>query len=166
MLAIFVAGCTTVSTQTSVNSQAASLSAGSGAATGTVAATSRAPSPPQGELLPVEKWTATLVTARAVPALGDVNGISDAFTFEGRIYAHLTLTAQPGVHGGQPAMEVKWYSGDKLMAAQKAQLTVNKSPFYMVSSTSGTALGVGKARVEFVANGAVLGSRQFQVSEK
>lgn len=157
-----ILGCTTVSSQTSVVSQAAA-SADPDARAGVSA---RIQSPPIGMLMPIENWTVTLVTAKVVPRLGEVREISDAFTFEGRIYAHATLNSQPGVHGGQPVVEVRWFTGERLVSVQKAQPLVNKSPYYMVSSTSGTALGTGKARVEFFANGKLMATKTFVVSEK
>lgn len=157
-------GCTTVSTRTSAMSQPGAASGGPGTA---VRASVHAPTPPlQGEFLSIEKWTTTLVTARAVPKLGEVREITDTFNFEGRIFVHATFSSKPGVNGGQPAIEVKWYSGDKLVSVQKAQPTVGKSPYYIASSTSGTALGAGKGRVELFGNGALLGSKEFQVTEK
>ncbi len=156
-------GCTTVSSQTSVVSQAAAAGAGQDVRVG---ASARAPSPPIGELVPIEKWIVTLVTAKSVPRLGEVREIADTFTFEGRIYAHATLTSQPGVHGGQPSVEIRWFNGERLVSVQKAQPVVNKSPYYMVSSTSGTALGIGQGRVEFSANGKLIATKAFVVSEK
>jgi hypothetical protein len=163
MLLLAASGCTTVSTQTSVVSQAGAASGGPGAA---VRASAQASAPLQGEFLSIEKWTTTLVTARAVPKLGEVREITDTFNFEGRIFVHATFSSKPGVNGGQPAIEVKWYSRDKLVSVQKAQPTVGKSPYYLASSTSGTALGAGKGRVELVANGTLLASKEFQVTEK
>lgn len=156
-------GCTTVSSQTSVVSQAAAAGAGQDVRAG---ASARPSSPPTGELVPLENWAVILVTAKGVPRLGEVREISDAFTFEGRIYAHATLTSQPGVHGGQPSVEVRWFNGERLVSVQKAQPQVNKSPYYMVSSTSGTTLGTGQARVEFSANGKLMATKAFVVSEK
>lgn len=160
---LIVSGCTTVTTQTSVVSQAGAGAGGSGVA---VRTSSQIPAQPQGELLTIEKWTTTLVMARAVPKLGEVREITDTFNFEGRIFVHATLSSKPGVHGGQPAFEVKWYSADKLVSIQKAQYMVGKSPYYLASSTSGMALGAGKARVELLANGVPLASKEFQVTEK
>ncbi len=156
-------GCTTVSSQTSVVSQAAAGGSGAGTSAG---ASARPSAKSLGELIPLDSWSITLVTAKSVPKLGEVREITDAFTFEGRVFAHATLTARPGVHGGQPAVEVKWFNGDKLVSLQNAQPTVGKSPYYMVSSTSGTAVGAGKGRVEFFANGKLMATKEFQVTEK
>ena len=107
-----------------------------------------------------------LVTAKAVPKLGDVREITDAFTYEGRVYAHATFISKAGTHGGQPSVEVRWSNGDRIVSVQKAQPVVAKSPYYMVSSTSGTALGAGKCKVEYVVNDKTVASREFTVSEK
>ena len=158
-----LSGCTTVSLQNQAASQAVAVGSASGVAAGTVARVAPAP---QGELLPIENWVTTLVTARAVPKLGDVRDISDTFNFEGRIFAHATLTSQAGTHGGQPLVEVKWFKGDKLMSVQKSQLLVTKSPYYIASSTSGTALGAGPAMVQIFANGKLMASKDFLVNNK
>ena len=43
---------------------------------------------------------------------------------------------------------------------------VHKSPYYMASSTSGTALGAGKCSVAYFVNGKVVATREFSVSER
>ena len=68
-------GCTTVSTHTSVASQAGAPAVGPSTA---VRAPAQAPAV-QGALLPIDKWTTTLVMARAVPNLGEVREIADRF---------------------------------------------------------------------------------------
>lgn len=166
VMLLAASGCTTVSVQTSVVSQVGVASGGAGSAVRASAVAQVPTQPLQGEFLPIEKWTTTLVTARAVPKLGDVREITDNFNFEGRIFVHATFSSKPGVNGGQPLIEVKWYSGEKLVSVQKAQPMVGKSPYYLASSTSGTTLGIGRGRVELVANGALLGSKEFQVTEK
>ena len=90
--------------------------------------------------------------------------MSDSFTFEGRIYAHATLTAQPGKHGGRPSIEVRWFNEDRLVSVQTKSGLVTKTPFYLASSTSGTALGQGTCRVELHVNGKLLASKQFEVT--
>lgn len=160
-----LAGCTSVSPQTTVVSQAAA-GAGSGGVGAAAGASTRALAQPTGELVPLETWNVVLVTAKSVPNLGEVRDISDAFTYEGRVFAHATFTARSGVHGGQPAVEVRWSNGDRLVPVQKAQPVVNKSPYYMASSTSGTALGVGACKVEYAVNGKIVAAKEFVVSEK
>lgn len=166
VMLLAASGCTTVSVQSSVVSQVGVASGGPGSAVRASASAQTPTQPLQGEFLPIEKWTTTLVTARAVPKLGDVREITDNFNFEGRVFVHATFSSNPGVNGGLPLIEVKWYSGEKLISVQRAQPTVAKSPYYLASSTSGTALGIGRGKVELVANGVLLGSREFQVVEK
>jgi len=113
---------------------------------------------------PIDKWTATVVTARSVPAPGDVHDIADRFNFEGRIYAHVTLRSHPGATAGHSAFEVRWFNQGKLVNVQKGDKDVIKSPYHLASSTSGTTLGAGACKVEFYANGKMLGSKEFQVS--
>ena len=107
-----------------------------------------------------------LVTAKSVPRLGEVREISNEFTYEGRVFAHATFSAPEGSHAGQPTVEVRWSNDDRLVSVQRAQPLVNKSPYYMASSTSGTALGVGKGRVEYAVNGTVVASKEFSVTER
>lgn len=124
----------------------------------------RSPATPTGDLLPLEEWSVTLVTAQSVPRLGEVREIGDTFTFEGRVFAHATFSARPNVHGGQPTVEVRWSNGDRVVSVQKAAPLVKKSPYYMVSSTSGTALGPGRCKVEYVVNGKTVAGKEFVVS--
>lgn len=119
---------------------------------------------PQGDFVAIENWKVTLVTAKDVPKLGEVRGITDSFTFEGRIFAHITLTAPLGSNGGRPLFEVKWFSGDTMSSIQKANYTVTNTPYFLSSSVSGTVLGAGKRRVEVFANGKLLASKEFRVS--
>lgn len=128
--------------------------------------TSSATDAPQGGLVPIENWKVMLVTARKVAKLGEISEISDAFTYEGRIYAHTTLTSLPGAYGGPQFFEVKWFNGDNAVSVQKAEYAVNKSPFYLASSTSGTALGAGKCRVEVYAGGKLIASKSFVITER
>ena len=120
----------------------------------------------KGEFVPIDAWAFTLVTARAVPKLGDVREISESFTFEGRIFAHATLTSMPNSNAGELLIEAKWFSGDRLVSLQKTQISVDRSPFYIASSTSGSALGTGPAQVQIFANGKLMATKVFQVTEK
>ncbi len=99
-------------------------------------------------------------------ALGDVRDLTDAFTFEGRIFAHATFVSRPDTHAGRQSIEVRWYNGDKIVSVQRAEQTVYKTPYYLVSSTSGTNLGAGKCRVDVLANGKLLASKGFQVTQR
>jgi hypothetical protein len=124
------------------------------------------PADASGKFVPIDKWRTTLVTARAMPSLGDVHGITDAFTFEGRIFAHATFTAEPGAQAGTPMFSVKWFNGDTLISVKNASYAVTSSPYYLAGSTSGSAIGVGTGRVEIHANGKLLASGSFQVRER
>lgn len=161
--ALALSACTAVSPQKFVVSQTDAATAGTEVSAGAVA---RASVVPQGEFVPIEKWKATLVTARNVVKLGEVREISDAFTYEGRIHAHTTLTSQPGTHAGRQVFEMKWINGDTVVSVQKAEIVVNKTPFYLSSSTSGTALGAGKCRAELYSGGKLLASKEFRVTER
>ena len=165
LLATALAGCTTVSQHTTVVSQAAAVSGGGATVVGG-GASARALAAPTGEFVALETWNVVLVTARSVPRLGEVREIQDAFNFEGRIFAHATFTFPADVHGGRPQVEVRWLNGERVVSIQRAQPLVHKSPYYMASSTSGTALGAGKCAVEFAVNGKVVATRQFSVSER
>lgn len=146
--------CTTVSTTVPVITPATSNPV------------SRPNSVPEGEFVAIENWTATIVTARELVKLGDVRGVSDSFNFEGRIYAQATLASRPGTYGGRPLFEVKWFNGDRLVSVQRAEYAVNKTPYYLVSSTSGTSVGAGKCHVELHANGKLLATRAFSVTSQ
>ncbi len=139
--------------------------AGSGCAPAVVI-TPREPIIAQAKLVPIGQWSTTLLTARSVPALGDVREISDHFTFEGRVFAHATLTSAPGSSGGRPALEMRWYNGDKLVSVKKMEANITASPYYVFASTSGTAIGAGNAHVDLLADGKLMASKAFLVSEK
>ena len=166
LLATVLMGCTTVSPQTTVVSQTAAISAGGAAGIRVGATPARPLAPPAGEFVPLETWNVVLVTAKSVPRLGEVRELTDAFTYEGRIFAHATFAARAGVHGGQPNVEVRWFNGDRVVSVQRAQPVVNKSPYYLVSSTSGTALGTGKCKVEYAVDVKVVAVKEFSVSER
>lgn len=159
---LLAAGCTVVLPPAPgavpVPAPAETLSGAEPAAVADVAATPT--------LRPLHQWNVLLVTARAVPRLGDVRDITQAFTLEGRVYAHATFTAPPGSLAGPTPVEARWSNGGKLVSVQRAQLEVNRTPYYMVSSTSGTALGVGRCQVEFVANGQVVAVQTFEVAAR
>lgn len=116
------------------------------------------------DLVPAENWTITLVTAKHLVRLGDVQGISDAFTFEGRINAHATFTTLPGKHGGRPNIEFRWFNGERTVAVRNGTQLLARTPYYVANSLSGTALGDGNCRVELHVNGRLVASRNFQVS--
>jgi hypothetical protein len=116
-----------------------------------------------GNLVPIQNWNSKLVVARNVVKLGDVQGITNTFSQQGRIYAHATLTAPPGSVGGRPFFEVKWYNGSKLVSTQSAEYSIGKSPYYLSSSTSGTLFGTGPSGVSLYADGKFLASSAFEV---
>jgi hypothetical protein len=117
-------------------------------------------------LEPIENWKVRLITARTVPRIDEVRDISDKFNFEGRIHAHITLTSPPGTQSGRQFFEIKWFHENILSSTQKAVYVVNKTPFYLSSSTSGTALGAGRCKVELWANGRILALHEFDVASK
>ena len=95
------------------------------------------------------------------------SGISDKFSLEGKIVAYMTFRwDETSTRGGQQTVEVKWFSGDKLVSTPKNTFDFGVSPYYVWFNTYGTALGVGKARVEVYVNGIFAGSKNFEVVEK
>jgi len=112
------------------------------------------------------QWTANLVTARIVVREGNVRGITDVFSFEGRIFVYATFTWEPGTRLGSQPIEVKWFNGETLISAQKSTVDFTKTPYYVWGSTSGTALGAGECRVEMYVNGKLAGRKDFTVTER
>ena len=111
-----------------------------------------------------EGWTATIVTAKSVPALGRVTNITDSFTFEGRIFVHATFIGAVEPIPAPRTLQVKWFNGDRMVFERTGQATFNKSPYFMSASTSGTVLGSGPCRVEVYVDGQLIGQRTFAVS--
>ena len=162
-----LSGCSTVSVQTTQVTQAAAVVSGPGASSvGVANKASSSSAIPAGEFVPIDNWNVTLVTARNVVRLGEVRNIADAFTYEGRVYAHATFTSRPGTHSGQQEFEARWFNAGRLVSTQKAVYMVSKTPYYLASSTSGTALGAGRCRVEILAGGKLLASKEFVVTER
>ena len=94
-------------------------------------------------------------------------GISDKFGLEGKIVAYMTFRwDETNVRAGQQNVEVKWFSGDKLVSTPKNTYAFGKSPHYVWFTTYGTALGVGKARVDVYVDGVFVGRKSFEVVEK
>ena len=119
-----------------------------------------------GEHVPIDQWTLVFVTARAVPSLGDVRQIGTVFTYEGRVHAHATFSARPGVQGGTVQAEMRWFNGDRLVTSQQSRLLISRSPYYMASSTSGTTLGAGPGRVELWIDGRLRATQSLFVNER
>ena len=158
--ALILASCFLGACATAPASQERSEAAARAAA---AAKAAQAIATPPGTLLPLSEWKITVVTARTVVQVGDVRGISDKFNYEGSIHAHATLSAPPGARAGPHFFEMKWFNGEKLVATQRAQHDVVKSPYYLASSTSGTALGAGRCWVGLYANGVLLARKDFVV---
>jgi hypothetical protein len=110
----------------------------------------------------------TIIVIAKEAKLGEgPTGISDKFSFEGKIVVHTTFRWEDiNTQGGQQTIEVRWFSGEKLMSSAKNTFRFGKSPYYVWFNTTGTALGVGKAKVEVYADGVFVGSKNFEVVEK
>lgn len=94
-------------------------------------------------------------------------GISEKFGLEGKIVAYLTfLWDDTKAQGGVQTIEVRWFSGDRLISSPKKTFTFSAPPYYVWFPTLGTALGVGKARVEVYVDGVFSGSKSFEVVER
>jgi hypothetical protein len=112
------------------------------------------------------RWRTVLVTAMGTAVPGTVEAVSDKFTFNGRIYAHATLIAETPVVASSPTLTFKWFNGGKLVHERAGQQTIGGSPYYLVHALPGSVVGAGAARVELYADGRLMASREFTVSER
>jgi TonB family protein len=95
------------------------------------------------------------------------SGIADKFDLEGKIVAYTTFRwDETNTRGGQQTVTAKWFSGDKLVSTPKNTYDFGTPPYYVWFQINGTALGVGKARVEVYVDGTFVGSKYFEVVEK
>ena len=108
-----------------------------------------------------------IVMAKNVAKGAGPTGITDTFTFEGKIFAYATFKwGEVEKEGGHHKIEAKWYSGEKLVSAQEREVTFGRPPHYVWFSTRGTSLGAGKAKAEIYADGLLVGSKNFEVVTK
>ena len=109
----------------------------------------------------------TIVMAKKVVKFEGATEISDTFTYEGQIYAHLTFRWQPvQQEGGEQSIEVRWFNGEREISRRTHNAIFGRPPYYVWFASSGTALGAGKCRVDAYANGKHVGSKSFVVTEK
>lgn len=115
-----------------------------------------------------ENWRATLVTATGSPMPGDIRGVRDRFSYDGRIHAHLTLVAkQPSsVVPADTDFTFKWFNGSTLVHERSGNHSITKSPYYIVHAVPGAVLGTGKCRVEVYSDNELLSAREITVSER
>jgi hypothetical protein len=125
-----------------------------------VGCTSATPSPE------ATRWRTTLVTATGTNVPGNVQGVAEQFTFEGRIHAHATLVAETPVIAQNSAFAMKWFNGTKLVHERSGIAQLKASPYYLVHAIPGSVLGVGDCRVELYAGSVLLASRKFSVVER
>ena len=108
-----------------------------------------------------------IVMAKNVEKGKGATDITDTFTFEGQIFVYITFTwDEVERQGGNHEINVKWYSGEKLVSTRTHQALFGRPPYYVWFYTSGTSLGVGKAKVEIYADGVLVGSKAFEVVAK
>lgn len=95
------------------------------------------------------------------------SGIADTFPLEGKIVAYMTFGwDDTNARGGSQKVEVKWFSGDRLVSAPSNSFDFGRPPHYVWFTTYGTALGIGKARVEVYVDGVFAGSKTFEIVGK
>lgn len=122
--------------------------------------------PPRSSLS--ENWRATLVTALGSKTPGDIRGIRDRFSYDGRIHAHLTLVAKqpPIVVPADANFTFKWFNGSTLVHERSGIHSIGKSPYYIVHAIPGSVIGTGAGRVEAYSGNDLLSVREFTVTER
>lgn len=112
------------------------------------------------------QWDVTLVTAHGSSTPGNIQGVSDKFTFNGRIHAHATLVAAPPVVAATNTFTMKWFSGERLVHQRSAEHHLSRSPYFLLHAVPGSVLGVGPGRVELHSAAGLVATRSFTVSER
>ena len=106
---------------------------------------------------------AKVITARKASKEEGATGVTDKFSLEGKIYAYATFQWEVGVNAGKQEIVAKWFSGEKLVSESKVNCDFSKTPHFVWFSTSPTAIGVGKGRVDICSNNTVVASHEFDV---
>ena len=125
-----------------------------------------ATAPVQYEWPPATKWRTTLVTASGSAKPGEIQGVSQRFTFDGRIFAHATLVAEGPVEASTSTFTMKWFNGSRMVHERSATHIISKSPYYLVHAVPGSVLGTGGCRVELHSSIGMLASQAFSVRER
>lgn len=112
------------------------------------------------------EWRVTLITATGGNTPGNIQGVQDRFTFNGKIHAHATLVAEGPVTPATSIYTMKWFNGAKLVHERSAEYTIGTSPYYLVHAIPGSVLGVGQCHVELHSSRGLLASREFSVRER
>lgn len=112
------------------------------------------------------RWRTVLVTATGSGVPGVVEGVSDKFTFNGRIHAHATLVAETPVVAFNPTINFKWLNAGKVVHERSGSYAINGSPYYLMHALPGSVVGIGAAKVEVYVDGRLVAMREFTVSER
>ncbi|MBI3523227.1 MAG: hypothetical protein HY066_01660 [Betaproteobacteria bacterium] len=115
---------------------------------------------------PQTKWRTTLVTATGGNTPGNIQGVENRFTFNGKIHAHATLVADGLVIPSTSTYTMKWFNGDKLVHERSAEYVISTSPYYFVHAIPASVLGAGSCHVELHSAAGLLASRKFSVTER
>jgi hypothetical protein len=119
--------------------------------------------------IPLTESNTTLVTAKKIIRAGGAapSELTDAFTLDGPIVAFLTFKwDQTAVDGGFHRIEIRWFNGDKEISRRTHEATFGKPPHYVWFTTSGVAIGPGRARADVYVDGKRVATRTFVVTEK
>jgi hypothetical protein len=115
----------------------------------------------------ISERNTTIVTAKKVVKGQGASDITDTFTLEGQVFALLTFKWDDiEKHGGQQTIEARWFNGEKEISRRKHDANFGQSPWQVWFPMNGTALGVGKCRVDAYVNGKYVGTKSFTVVEK
>ena len=112
------------------------------------------------------QWDVNLVTAHGSGTPGNIQGVSDKFTFSGRIHAHATLVAAQPVVDATNTFTMKWFNGERLVHQRSAEHRLSRSPYYLLHAVPGSVLGVGPGRVELHSAAGLVATREFTVTER
>jgi hypothetical protein len=126
-----------------------------------------APTVAVNNALVLDQSNTTLLLARTASADDGPGGVNDRFSVEGKIIAYMTFKWDVAkLRSGGQRLEVRWFSGEKLVSSQQSDVTLTASPHRTWMSVLSADIGVGKARVDVFADGKLIASKVFEVVEK
>ncbi|HSD37075.1 MAG TPA: hypothetical protein VLC92_06180 [Rhodocyclaceae bacterium] len=121
----------------------------------------------RAKVVSLDQSNTSLLLARNATAEDGPSGVNDRFSVEGKIIAYLTFKWDAdNAPSGAQRVEVRWFSGDKLVSSQQSEFVLSASPHRIWMPVLSADIGAGKNRVDVFANGTLIASKPFEIVEK